>query len=90
MKLYNRRMVVFDQTEYEDKKASLNINKSQLESWNIGKKMTRAYDGVSISYTDSKKNQTLSYKFMLKDGNRILRAGGIRMQMEPGLQCVGS
>ena len=35
--------------------------------------MTRAYDGVSISYTDSKKNQTLSYKFMLKDGSRILK-----------------
>ena len=73
MKLYNRGMVVFDQTEYEAKKASLNINKTQLESWNIGKKMTRAYDGVSISYTDSKKNQTLSYKFMLKDGSRILK-----------------
>lgn len=73
MKLYNRKMVVFDQTEYESKNASLKIDKTQLESWNIGKKMTRAYDGVSISYTDSKKNQTLNYKFMLKDGSRILK-----------------
>lgn len=73
MKLYNRKMVVFDQTEYENKKASLKINRTQLESWDIGKKMARAYDGVSISYTDSKKNQTLNYKFMLKDGSRILK-----------------
>ena len=73
MKLYNRKMVVFDQTEYENKTASLRIKKIQAESWTIGKKMTRAYDGVSISYTDPKKNHTLNYKFMLKDGNRILK-----------------
>lgn len=73
MKLYNRKMVVFDQTEYESREASLKINREQAESWSIGKKMTQAYDGVSISYTDPKKNETLNYEFMLKDGSRILK-----------------
>ena len=35
MKLYNRKIVVFDQTEYESKKASLTIKKNQVENWNI-------------------------------------------------------
>ena len=73
MKLYNKKIVVFDQTEYEKQEASLTIKKTQVESWSAEKKMTRAYDGVSISYTDSKKNKTWHYKFMLKGGSRILK-----------------
>ena len=48
MKLYNRKMVVFDQTEYENMEAGLEISKPQVASWSFGKKMTQAYDGVSI------------------------------------------
>lgn len=73
MKLYNRKIVVFDQTEYEKKKSTMTIKKSQVESWSIKKKMTYAYDGVIINYTDSKKNETLSYKFMITEGKRILK-----------------
>ena len=73
MKLYNRKIVVFDQTEYESKKASLTIKKNQVDNWNIKKKMTRAYDGVQISYTDSKKNKTLTYKYLTGAGKRILK-----------------
>lgn len=73
MKLYNRKIVVFDQTDYENKKASLTINKTQCESWRIKKKMTKAYDGVSISYTDSKTEKTLKYKYMMRNGSRILK-----------------
>lgn len=73
MKLYNRKMVVFDQTEYENMEAGLEISKPQVASWSFGKKMTQAYDGVSISYTDPKKNQTLEYQFMLQEGSRIMK-----------------
>ena len=73
MKLYNRKMVVFDQTEYENMEAGLKISKPQVASWSFGKKMTQAYDGVSISYTDPKKNQTLDYQFMLQEGSRIMK-----------------
>lgn len=73
MKLYNKKIVVFDQTEYERKKAGLTIEKAQCQSYNIKKKMTKAYDGVSISYTDSKKDKTLNYEFMLNNGGRILK-----------------
>lgn len=73
MKLYNKKIVVFDQTEYEKKKAGFTIEKAQCQSYSIKKKMTKAYDGVSISYTDSKKDQTLKYEFMLNEGSRILK-----------------
>lgn len=73
MKLYNKKIVVFDQTDYEKKKASLTIKKTQVESWRIKKRMTRAYDGVQISYTDSKKNKTLTYKYKPGKGKRILK-----------------
>ncbi len=73
MKLYNKKMVVFDQTDYEDQKAGLTIDKTQCASWDIKKGMTVAYDGVSISYTDPKSSKTLSYKFLLKDGSRIMK-----------------
>ena len=35
--------------------------------------MTRTYDGVQISYTDSKKNKTLKYKYLIGAGKRILK-----------------
>lgn len=73
MKLYNKKMVVFDQTDYEDKQAGLTIDKTQCASWDIKKGMTVAYDGVSISYTDPKNSKTLSYQFMLRDGSRIMK-----------------
>lgn len=73
MKLYNRKIVVFDSVEYEKKDTLLTLNREETESWSVKKGMTCAYDGVSISYTDSKKNQTLAYKFMLQEGSRILK-----------------
>ncbi len=73
MKLYNKKIVVFDQTEYEKKETNLTINKKDCKNWRFKRKMTKAYDGVLISYTDSKKDKTLKYKFMLNNGNRILK-----------------
>lgn len=73
MKLYNKKIVVFDQVEYEKKNASLTIRRADVESYSIKKGVTRQYDGVSISYTDGILNKTLSYKFMLKEGTRILK-----------------
>lgn len=73
MKLYNRKIVVFDQTEYEKNEASLTINKRDVDNWSFSVCMTRRYDGVSISYTDAKNNTTLNYKFMLTEGSRIMK-----------------
>lgn len=73
MKLYNRKMVVFDQTDYEKKAASLSLDRSKCSSWSATKSMTRLYDGVQICYTDSKKNKTLKYRFMMRNGSRILK-----------------
>ena len=73
MKLYNKKIVVFDQTEYEKKKAAFSIQKAQCQSYNLKKKMTKAYDGVTISFTDSKTEKTLKYNYMIKPGSRILK-----------------
>ncbi|MCI9448171.1 MAG: hypothetical protein HFH36_12460 [Lachnospiraceae bacterium] len=73
MKLYNKKIVVFDQTEYERKKAGITIERDQCQSYTIKKKMTKAYDGVSISYTDPKTDKTLKYEFMIGKGNRMLK-----------------
>ncbi|MCI8993173.1 MAG: LysM peptidoglycan-binding domain-containing protein [Eubacterium sp.] len=35
--------------------------------------MTRAYDGVQISYTDSNKDNTLTYQYLIGPGKRILK-----------------
>ena len=73
MKLYSRKIVVFDQIEYEKQPAGLTIYKNQVESRSVKIRMTKEYDGVAISYTDAQKNQTFTYQFMLRDGNRMLK-----------------
>jgi len=73
MKLYNSKLVVFDQTDYEKKKAKCKIDRSEMESWSAVKSLTKMYDGVQISYSDSKKNKTYKYKYKVSKGSRILK-----------------
>lgn len=73
MKLYNKKLVAFDQTNYEKKKAKYKIDASQMTSWSGTKSMTKLYDGVSISYTESKSDKTYNYKYMISKGSRILK-----------------
>ena len=42
MKLYNRKIVVFDSVEYEKKGTSLSIDRTETESWSAKKGMTKA------------------------------------------------
>lgn len=73
MKLYNSKMVVYDQTEYEKKKASYTIKKENLcGEYRFKSQITTVYDAVKIQYTKNKKTLTYSYAIPGKKGNRTL------------------
>lgn len=73
MKLYNEKLVVFDQTDYEKKKAKCKVDRADMQSFSGVKSMTKLYDGVQISYSDGKKDKTYKYKYMISKGSRILK-----------------
>lgn len=74
-KLYNKKIVVYDQTKYESAEARYDIKHAQLggnESYSITNQVTNLYDSVKIQYTDGKKGNTLTYEYVIpgKPGNR--------------------
>lgn len=84
MKLYNAKLVIFDETQYEKKKSAGTITKSQCSSYSLNSTLVGIYHGVVINYKSlitvagkrkkkKKKTLTLSYKYMLKPGKRILK-----------------
>ncbi|MFA9464040.1 MAG: phage late control D family protein [Velocimicrobium sp.] len=73
MKLYNDKIVIFDEVKYEKKETVGTIKKEQCSSWNLQSTLVGIYNGVTIAYTDSKNSTTLKYSFMATDGNRILK-----------------
>ena len=74
MKLYNKKMVVYNQTYYENKKASYTIDRSEMQNYSYTREKSKFYDSVQIQYTDPNRDETLSYRYTLpgSDGNRTL------------------
>ena len=75
VKLYNKKIVVYDQSTYEAKAALYDISHSQLGgsgSYSIKKATTQVYDSVKIQYTNSKKGKALTYEYTIpgKTGSR--------------------
>ncbi|MCM1045641.1 MAG: contractile injection system protein, VgrG/Pvc8 family [Candidatus Gastranaerophilales bacterium] len=75
IKLYNKKMVVYDQNVYERKAARYEITHGQLggsDTYKITKQATSLYDSVKIQYTDGKTGGTLTYVYTIpgKAGNR--------------------
>ncbi len=68
VKLYNNKIVVYDQTEYEKASAKYDINIKELGgsgSYVINKAVTTVYDSVKIQYTDGTKGDTLTYEYIV-------------------------
>lgn len=63
MKLYNSRMVVYDQTDYERKDASYTIYKSDMQTYSFSQKKSVLYDSVQIQYADPDRDDTLTYSY---------------------------
>lgn len=73
MKLYNKKIIIFDEIKYEAKKSVGTIDKKMCSSYNLNSTLVGIYHGVFIKYTNSKTNKTLTYKYMIQPGKRILK-----------------
>lgn len=74
IKLYNNKLVVYDQAVYEMASPAYTITREELGTegtYRIDKTITKTYNGVKIQYTD-KNGKTLSYEFTVPgtDGQR--------------------
>lgn len=74
MKLYNNKMVIYDQTIYESKGSMYSISHDEIQgesTYTITSNITNLYDSVKTQYTDADGN-TVTYEFAVpgKPGNR--------------------
>lgn len=74
LKLYNRKMVVYDQTDYERKAAAYTIYAADMESYSYQRANTNLYDSVQIQYTNPDNDETLTYSYQVpgSEGKRTL------------------
>lgn len=68
MKLFNKKVIIYDLKRYEKKKAKLTIDKSDVESFEFTNKVMSKYNAVKL------KNDNVEYNFKMKNtkGNRKL------------------
>lgn len=52
IKIYNGKIVIFDEEKYEQKKAALEIKKSGVLDWNWNTTLQKTYSGAKVSYND--------------------------------------
>lgn len=76
MKVYNDKLVIYNQTDYEKRKKSFIIDRSDLgesDAYHIHRAITKTYDGVKLQY-QNKHDKNITYKYVVpgKPGNRIL------------------
>ncbi len=71
LKIYNDRLVVFDEADYEAKDAKCILTPSDFEpGWSWNTKTSGTYTGVKYQYTNSDRNRT--FTVTAGDGDRIL------------------
>ena len=68
MKLYNSKMVVYDQTEYEKRDAAYTIHRSDMQTYSFSRKKSMLYDSVQIQYANPGSNDTLTYAYTIPGG----------------------
>ncbi len=74
MKLYNNKMVVYDQTNYEKKEPCYAIDRSEMQKYTYSLERTNLYDSVQIQYADPSSDETLTYSYTVpgESGRRKL------------------
>ncbi len=73
MKIYNAKLVIFREEDYEKKASIGTIDKKDCESYDLNGTLVGKYHGVIMKYTVAKTNKTYSYEYMASKGNRILK-----------------
>lgn len=76
MKVYNGKLVVYDQTVYEKRKKSFTLDISDLgesDAYRFSRRVSRIYDGVRLQY-ENKDGKKITYRYVVpgKKGKRIL------------------
>ncbi len=75
LKVYQKKLVVYDQTIFEKKKPAFTINRKELMgSYNLSTGTNSRYDCVKMQYTNGKDEKTLTYSFKVPgvSGSRTL------------------
>lgn len=52
MKVYNKKIVIFDIVKYEQKKSVLTLKETDLKTWDYNRTIQGTYTGVTLEYTD--------------------------------------
>lgn len=76
MKVYNGKLVVYDQTVYEKRKKSFTLDISDLgesDAYRFSRRVSQVYDGVRLQY-ENKDGKKITYRYVVpgKKGKRIL------------------
>ncbi len=68
MKLYNSKMVVYDQTAYEQRAAAYTVHKNDMQKYTYSLARSNLYDSVEIQYTNPGSEDTLTYSYSVPGG----------------------
>lgn len=77
MKVYNEKLVIYDQTQYERRKASFTLDRIKdcihPDDFDFTRSVSQLYDGVKLQYTN-KDGENITYKYVVpgKKGERLL------------------
>lgn len=61
MKVYSKRLVIFDEEEYENKAAVVKLTESDLLSWSYNTTTAGTYTGARVAYTDPDTSETITF-----------------------------
>lgn len=80
LKVYNGKIVAYDQTRYERRKAAFTLDISDLagdSTYDLNRNVTKIYDGVKFSY-QNKDGKNIVYKYIIpgKKGKHLLFISG--------------
>lgn len=74
MKVYSKKIVVYDREEYKKKEPVVKISEEDLLSWSWNKTLTGTYTGGEYTYTDPSTEEEI--KVTVGTGTRILKQSG--------------
>lgn len=62
MKVYNKKIVIFDIIDYEEKASVVTLEEDDLISWSYNNTIERTYTGVELEYTNPDSDDPISVK----------------------------
>lgn len=70
MKAFSNKIIIFDEADYESRKAVAIIDANDMESWSYNTTISGTYTGATISYTDPATEEDITVN--VGSGSRIL------------------